>query len=104
MFRQLATNVAGSLKKGERVIVNGRLRIRDWTSGEKTGTTVDVEADSIGHDLLWGTTSFTRSVTSSLTSQKPESEDFPPEAALAEQIPNASPSPIPEPEPAATPF
>ena len=61
-FRQLADNVTRSIAKGERVIVTGRLRIRDWTSGDRTGTNVDVEADSIGHDLSWGTSVFTRTV------------------------------------------
>jgi len=69
-FRQLATNAAGSVYKGDRVIVTGRVRIREWNDS-KQGTTVDVEADGIGHDLLWGTTSFTRSVSSSLSGAAP---------------------------------
>ena len=64
-FRQLAINTAGSLLKGERVIVTGRLRIREWESGERTGVNVDIEAEAIGHDLLWGTSKFTRSIASS---------------------------------------
>jgi single-strand DNA-binding protein len=61
-FRQLALNAANSLKKGERVVVTGRLRIREWQTEEKTGTTVDIEADALGHDLSWGRADFTRSV------------------------------------------
>ncbi|MHC5795760.1 single-stranded DNA-binding protein [Lacisediminihabitans sp. FW035] len=61
-FRQLAMNTNSSIKKGERVIVTGRLRIRDWTAGEKVGTSIEIDADSIGHDLSWGTASFTRSM------------------------------------------
>jgi single-strand DNA-binding protein len=64
-FRQLATNAAGSVVRGDRVVVTGRLRIREWEAGERKGTTVEVEADAIGHDLTWGTTSFTRVITSS---------------------------------------
>ena len=64
-FRQLASNVLGSVVKGDRVVVTGRLRIRDWVNGDKSGTNVDVEADSVGHDLAWGTTSFTRVMSSS---------------------------------------
>ncbi len=60
-FRQLAKNVAQSLHKGERVIVAGTLRIREWDNGEKVGTTVEIEADSAGHDLQLGVTVFTRS-------------------------------------------
>lgn len=63
-FRQLAMNSAGSIKKGERVLVTGRLRIREWQSGERTGLNIDVEADALGHDLAWGTTTFSRSISS----------------------------------------
>lgn len=59
-FRQLALNANSSIKKGERVIVTGRLRIRDWAAGDKVGTSIEIDADSIGHDLTWGTASFTR--------------------------------------------
>jgi single-strand DNA-binding protein len=59
-FRQLALNVDSSVVKGDKVIVTGRLRVRDWDNGEKKGTNVDIEATSIGHDLAWGTTTFTR--------------------------------------------
>jgi single-strand DNA-binding protein len=59
-FRQLALNANSSIKKGERVIVTGRLRIRDWAAGDKAGTSIEIDADSIGHDLTWGTASFTR--------------------------------------------
>jgi single-strand DNA-binding protein len=59
-FRNLATHAAASLAKGDRVLVTGRLRIRDWSSGERSGTTIEVEAEALGHDLSWGTTTFTR--------------------------------------------
>lgn len=59
-FRALAVNAAASIGKGDRIIVAGRLRIRDWSSDDRSGTTVEVEAEHIGHDLAWGTTRFTR--------------------------------------------
>ncbi len=61
-FRQLAINTIGSVNKGDRVVVTGRLRIRDWENGERTGTTIEIDADALGHDLSWGTSSFSRSV------------------------------------------
>lgn len=61
-FRQLAINGAGSISKGDRIVVAGRLRIREWENGERTGTTVDVEAEAVGHDLAWGTSTFSRSI------------------------------------------
>jgi single-strand DNA-binding protein len=59
-FRQLATNAAVSVKKGERILVTGRLRIRDWENGTKAGTNIEIEAESLGHDLSWGTAAFSR--------------------------------------------
>ena len=63
-FRQLALNCSTSVEKGQRVVVTGRLRIREWDNGERIGTTIEIEADSVGHDLLWGTSIFSRSVVS----------------------------------------
>jgi single-strand DNA-binding protein len=59
-FRQLATNAAVSVKKGERILVTGRLRLRDWEHAGKSGTNIEIEADSLGHDLSWGTAAFSR--------------------------------------------
>jgi single-strand DNA-binding protein len=61
-FRQLAINIAGAISKGERVMVTGKLRVRDWDNGERAGTSVEIEAESVGHDLNWGTAVFTRTV------------------------------------------
>jgi len=58
-FRRLAVGAADSIAKGDPVLVAGRLCLREWT-GEKQGLTVEIEADSIGHDLTWGRSAFTR--------------------------------------------
>ena len=69
-FRQLAVNAAQSISKGQRIILTGVVRIREWESDERTGTNVVVESESIGHDLAWGTAAFTRSV-STRSEQEP---------------------------------
>jgi single-strand DNA-binding protein len=61
-FKQLAINASGSLSKGDRITVTGTLRVRDWDNGERSGTSVELEATSMGHDLSWGTSVFTRTV------------------------------------------
>ena len=61
-FRQLAINSAGSVAKGDRVLVTGKLRVRDWDNGERAGTSVEIEADGLGHDMTWGSSVFTRTV------------------------------------------
>jgi len=62
VFRQLAINASTSIAKGERIVATGKLRVRDWDNGERAGTSVEIEADHLGHDLFWGTSSFTRMV------------------------------------------
>jgi len=73
-FRQLAENAHKSLHKGERVLVRGRLRVRDWTSGERSGITVEIEADGIGHDLAWGRSEFRRTVRAAAAPSGAEAE------------------------------
>lgn len=67
-FRSLADNVAASVAKGDRVVVTGRLRIRGWEKDGKSGTIVEIDAEGIGHDLMWGTARFSRTVASGTTS------------------------------------
>lgn len=57
-FRALGEHAYMSLHRGERVIVTGRLRLRDWETPTKRGTSVEIDADALGHDLLWGTSVF----------------------------------------------
>jgi single-strand DNA-binding protein len=77
-FRQLAINSASSISKGDRIVVSGRLKVRDWDNGERSGTSVEIEADCLGHDLVWGTTEFSRTV---LVREDPE-DDEPEESEL----------------------
>ena len=63
-FRALAENAASSVSKGDRVIVSGKLRIRDWENTDRSGTTVEIEADALGHDLSWGIATYTRNSSS----------------------------------------
>jgi single-strand DNA-binding protein len=71
-FRQLAINSASSISKGDRIVVSGRLKVRDWDNGERSGTSVEIEADCLGHDLVWGTTEFSRTV---LVREDPEDDE-----------------------------
>jgi single-strand DNA-binding protein len=61
-FRQLAINAHESINKGDRVFVQGVLRVRDWDNGERSGTSIEIEAEAMGHDLTWGKSVFTRTV------------------------------------------
>lgn len=61
VWRQAAENVAESLTKGMRVIVNGRLRQRSYQTREGENRTVfEVEADEVGPSLKYATANVTR--------------------------------------------
>jgi single-strand DNA-binding protein len=83
-FRQLAINIAGSVNKGERIIVGGKLRVRDWDNGERAGTSVEIEAESVGHDLNYGTAVYTRTI----LTREPEEHEPTPETASTELEPD----------------
>ncbi|WP_252974916.1 single-stranded DNA-binding protein [Janibacter melonis] len=62
-YRALGVNTRTALHKGEPVVVVGRQRVRQYQrSDESYGTSVEVEAMHVGHDLLWGQTVFSRPV------------------------------------------
>ncbi len=60
VFGELGRHALTSLRKGERVLLVGRLRLREWETDAKRGLSADVTAVALGHDLRWGTSSFTR--------------------------------------------
>jgi single-strand DNA-binding protein len=84
VFRQLADNVAASVHKGQNVIVTGRLKLREWSTDEKSGTAVEIEAEAVGHNLAWGTASYSRS---------PRRDGLPATAGTADISPGGAPSP-----------
>ena len=62
-YRRLAQNIATSIEKGQPLVVSGRQRISRWNREDGTqGTTVEVDALGIGHDLNYGTSTFARTV------------------------------------------
>jgi single-strand DNA-binding protein len=58
IFRALAENAYYSLHRGERIIVSGKLRIKQWETATTKGWTAEIDADAVGHDLQFGTTRF----------------------------------------------
>lgn len=82
-FRDLATNVARSIEKGQRILVVGAVRIRDWEAGEKSGTTIEIDAESVGHDLKFGSATFSRAVVTAARDSSRSVAHEAPEAAAA---------------------
>jgi single-strand DNA-binding protein len=60
-WRRMATNASASLRKGDPVIVWGKLKSRSWvdSSGQRHQV-IDIEADTICHDASMGWTHFLR--------------------------------------------
>ncbi len=67
-FRGLASHSHESFRKGDRVMVTGRLRMRSWEKDDRRGVSVEIEAEALGHDVRWGVSSFDKRV-----GQKPDS-------------------------------
>jgi single-strand DNA-binding protein len=59
-FRSLATHVAASIRKGDPVIVVGKLRTSVWEKDGQTRERLGLEAETVGHDLTRGTAIFRR--------------------------------------------
>ncbi|MGO3319717.1 MAG: single-stranded DNA-binding protein [Microbacterium gubbeenense] len=59
-YGSLAENAMKTLSKGMRVIAAGQLKVRDWAKDDRSGTSAEVHADSLGLDLRWGKSTFER--------------------------------------------
>ncbi|GAA1558714.1 single-stranded DNA-binding protein [Kribbella hippodromi] len=70
-WRNLARNTFESIRRGQPLIVTGRLRTHEWTddAGEQHSRVI-LEAFSVGHDLGRGTAAFTKSTA------RPEAQAF----------------------------
>jgi single-strand DNA-binding protein len=77
-FRTLAQHVAQSVRKGDPVLVVGKLRTNVWEKDGQTHERLVLEADMVGHDLNRGTSIFQRprlaSTDSEDTQDPPEDE------------------------------
>ena len=60
-YKKVAEHVAVCLRRGDPVVVRGTMRVREYVdqNGQRRST-VEVHADSIGHDLSRGITVFSR--------------------------------------------
>ena len=59
-WRSTADHIASSIHRGDPVVVVGRMRVREYEVDGTTRVTVEVDAQSVGHDLSRGTARFVR--------------------------------------------
>jgi len=79
-WRSLGEHVAGSIHKGQPVVVVGRMRQREYEKDGQTHQVIEVDADLVGHDLSRGTASFVRS------RRGPQTADLAREAVVATEL------------------
>lgn len=64
-WRALGENCRDSLRRGDPVVVHGRLEVRVWVNNAGVEvTSLEVEASSVGHDLGRGVSRFTKTARS----------------------------------------
>jgi single-strand DNA-binding protein len=61
LYRKLAENAATCLRKGDPVVVRGRVTVREFEARNgQQRTVVEIDAHSVGHDLTHGIATFHR--------------------------------------------
>jgi single-strand DNA-binding protein len=74
-WRRLADNLSTSLRKGDPVVLRGRLDVRSFLGRDgQRHTSVDVEANTLGHDLNRGVARFQR-IAADRSNGVPQSEE-----------------------------
>ena len=72
-WRTLADHLRDSVRKGDPVIVHGRLRTETWEPEDgASSTTLQVDASLIGHDLTRGITHFIKAPRTERNAPEPE--------------------------------
>ena len=60
VWRDMAEHVAESVKRGTRVIVTGRFKVRPYEHDGQTRTSLEIDVDEIGITLRFGTATFNK--------------------------------------------
>jgi single-strand DNA-binding protein len=82
-WRRLAVNVKGSLRKGDMILVKGRVVMRTWVDDQQRNRVqMQVEADSVGHDLAFGWSHFNRGDQSPWNAKRGQAEGEAPQPDL----------------------
>ena len=85
VFRALAVNAARSLRKGDPVIVQGQLSTEEWAGPEGPRTTLVLEASALGHNLVFGSSHFARTVSGTAAAG---ADDAPADVSGLEELPD----------------
>ncbi len=77
-WRSLADNLQGcELKRGDPIIVTGKLRIREYMRDEQPRFSAQIEATTVGHDLSRGVARFQRTQrTAAMSEDRRQADDL----------------------------
>jgi len=99
VFRAAALLVAKSIKKGQPIVVVGRLHTHEWAADSGPRTDLVIDAQTVGHDLTRGIADFTRAVVetpadaaAAESDEVEEGEVQEGDAAIADPSPEALPA------------
>ncbi len=99
LWRDPAEHIAGSLKKGDRVIATGALKQRSYQDREgQNRTAIELEVEEVGPSLRYATAQVTKSQASGAPKPAPAAQTG--EAAPAAPAPAAAPAAAPTSAPA----
>jgi single-strand DNA-binding protein len=60
VWREMAENCAETLEKGNRVVVTGTLKVRQYETDKGKGTSVECDVEEVGPSLKWASAKITR--------------------------------------------
>ena len=98
IWREAAEHVAGSLKKGDRVIATGALKQRSYQDREGNNrTAIELEVEEVGPSLRYATAQVTKSSSSGASKPAPaaEASEAAPAATAAPAAAAAAPTSAP---------
>lgn len=79
-WNEMAENAAQSVRKGQPIVVFGRLVTREYIKDEQPRVNYELTAEALGHNLARGRTDFTKTARSfAVTSVATDSDGLPPE-------------------------
>lgn len=84
-WRDMAHHVASSVRKGQPVIVRGRIATREYTKDEQLRVNYEITADAVGHNLARGVTQFAKAARGfAVTSVATDGDGVPPDLSVAD--------------------
>jgi single-strand DNA-binding protein len=89
-WRTLAGNAVASLRKGDPVVVTGRLSTRTWEKDGQVRSSCELEAVAVGPDLARGTAVFRRSPRA-VAPGSPPGDDAEPESPGSDEVADPAP-------------